>query len=239
MSIVDFENVKITTITVIANLIGNACIENAFPLLPVTRLDLTGISRSTKKFKIPYPGREYAGSIFSAKCAGITRGIVKTTSNKSFRNAVAIDICTSVKNISAKLVKNKIHMCGPNSKELAIEAAQHILDHLKNIQLELDYIHQHPQERDETVKWLIRETKGAPFIINEETQEIIELQEGEAIRNCVIYDKNGQVKYNYKEIPFKWEAGDTINPDNVVVNKYGQPYYRSLTKKEKKDGGGK
>ena len=233
---VNFDNVKVTTMTVIANLEGSAIIEAAFPLLPVTKLDLKNSSRSTKKFKIPWPGKEYAGSIFSSKYAGITRGIVKTSSSKSFRNSVAIDICTSGKNISAKLVKNKIHMCGPNSLGLAREGAQHIIDHLINIQKELDYISEHLQERDEVIRWMMRETKGDNYIINEDTQEIVELSEGEIIRNSVIYDINKQVKYSYREVPFKWEDGDNLNPDNVIVNKYGQPYYRSLTKKEKRDG---
>lgn len=235
MSIVNFDNVKVTTMTVIAILEGSAVIESAFPLLPITRLDLKNVSRSTKKFKIPWPGKEYAGSIFSAKYSGITRGIVKTATNKSFRNSVAIDICTSVKNISAKLVKNKIHMCGPNSEGLAKEAAQHIINHLINIQNEMDYISNHIQERDEVIRWLMKETKGDSFVINEDNQEIIELEEGEIIRNSVIYDNNGNVKYSYREVPFKWELGDNINPDNIIVNKYGQPFYRSLTKKEKKE----
>lgn len=235
MSIVNFDKVKVTTMTVIVHLEGNAVIESIFPLLPITRLDLKNISRTTKKFKIPWPGSQYAGSIFSAKYSGITRGIVKTTTNKSFRNSVAIDICTSVKNISAKLVKNKIHMCGANSEALAEEAGQHIVNHLLNIQKELDYISNNLQERDEAITWLIKETKGDSYIINEETQEIIELEEGEIIRNSVIYDKNNKVKYNYREIDFKWDEGDDINPDNIIVNKYGQPYFRSLTKKERKE----
>ena len=236
MSITNFENIKVTTMTAIVDLEGSAVIEAIFPLLPITRLELKDTGKMTKKFKIPWPGKEYAGCIFSAKYAGSTRGIIKTSSTKSFRNSVAIDICTTVKNVSAKLVKNKIHMCGPNSGALAIETAQHIVDHILIIQKEVDYISSHLIDRDETVKWLIRETKGDNYIINEETQEIIDLQDGEMIRNSVVYDNRGNAKYNYREVPFKWDLGDTINPDNIIVNKYGQPYYRSLTKKEKKDG---
>ena len=236
MSVMKFNNIKVTTMTAIVDLEGSAIIEAAFPLLPITRLKLKETNKVTKKFKIPWPGAEHAGKIFSAKYTGVTRGIVKTTSNKSFRNSVAIDICTSVKNVSAKLVKNKIHMCGPNSEALAIETAQHIVNHLIHLQEELDYLNTHSTERDEVINWLLRETQGDTYIINEETQEIISLGEGETIRNGVIYDNTGQVEYNYKEVPFKWETGDNTNPDNIIVNKYGQPYYRSLTKKEKKEG---
>ena len=236
MTIVDFENVKITTMTVIANIEGEIIIDNIFPLLPITKLDLTNVSTSSKKFKIPWPGAEHAGKMFSAKYSGITRGIIKKSKGKSFRNSIGIDICTSNKNIAAKLSKNNIHMCGPNSEALAMETAEHILNHVLEIQKELDYISEHAADRDKVIQWLIEETKGENFIINQDTQEIINLQEGEIISKSLIYDVQGNVKYDYKEIPFEWEEGDRINPDNVIVNKYGQPYYRSLTKKEKKEG---
>ena len=236
MSIVGFDNIKITTMTVVVNLQGSVIIESAFSLLPITRLDLPKNAITTKKFKIPWPGPQHAGKIFSCKFGGMTRGLIKTAKPKSFRNSVGIDICTSTKNISAKLSKNKVHMCGPNSEALAIETVQHLIDHLKRIQSELDYANEHHTERDEVIRFLLKETKGEHFIINEETQEIIVLEEGEIIRNNVIYDKEGNVKYNYKEVPFKWEDGDILNADGVIVNKYGQPYYRSLTKKEKREG---
>jgi hypothetical protein len=236
MSIVKFENVKITTMTVVVNLQGNVVMEAAFSLLPITKLNLPKNAITTKKFKIPWPGPQHAGKIFSSKFGGMTRGLIKTNKPKSFRNSVGLDICTSVKNISAKLSKNKVHMCGPNSEALAIETVSHIINHLKRIQEELDFANAHIEERDEVISWLLKETKGDHFIINEDTQEIIILEEGEIIRNNVIYDKAGNVKYNYREIPFKWEEGDIINAENIIVNKYGQPYYRSLTKKEIREG---
>jgi len=235
MSIVDFENIKVTTITVVIDIEGSANIDAVFPLLPITRIDLPNTVITTKKFKIPWPGPQHAGKIFAAKFSGVTRGLVKSKT-KSFRNAIVIDICTSEKNISAKLSKNKFQITGATSEKLGVETAQHIINHLINIQKELDYINEHISERDDVIKWLIRETKGDHFIINEETQEIINLEPGEMIRNGIIYDAKGNAKYNYREIPFKWETGDSINPENVFVNKYGQPYYRSLSKKEKKEG---
>jgi len=237
MTIVNFKDVKITTMTVVVKLKGFVNIEAAFPLLPIKHLELKKNDiKSTKKIKIPWPGKKYSGSIFSAKFAGITRGIVKSSKGKSFRNSIGIDICTSEKNIAAKLSKNKIHMCGPNSEYLAMETAQHIVDHLLKIQKELDYISENITERDDVIRWLIKETKGDPFVINEETQEIIELEKDETIKNYMIYDKNGNIKYIYKELGHFWEDGDSINSDNILINKYGQTYYRSLTKKEQRDG---
>ena len=181
MSVVNFENVKVTTMTAIAILEGDVVIDATFPLLPITKLKLDERTRSNKKFKIPWPGNQYIGAIFSAKYSGITRGIVKTV-KKSFRNAISLDICASTKNISAKLTKNKIQITGADSKQIAEETANHIINHLFEIQKNLDYIKSHPQERDETIRWMMRETRGDNFIINEETQEIIELDEGEITR---------------------------------------------------------
>jgi len=236
MSIVNFNNLKVTTMTVIVNLEGDAFIESAFPLLPITRLDLSKTNTSKKKFKIPWPGKEYAGKIFSVKFQGKTRGIVKSSSGKSFRNSVAVEICTSGKNISAKLVKNKIHMCGPTSRELAMETAEHIINHLYSLQQDLNYIHSHTKELNTVINWLENECKGEEYIINEETQEIIDLHETDYILNNVVYDSEGNVRYVFKETEFKWLQGDTINSENVIMDKHGHPYYRNLTNREKKDG---
>ena len=238
MSIVDFDCLKVTTMTVIVKLKGNVIIENIFPLLNITRLDLPPTSRQTKKFKIPYCG--IPGAILSAKFRNITRGIVKSNSKRSFLNSITIDICTSKKNINAKLSGEIIHMCGPDSEELAIETANHIIDHLLKLQEELNYIHQtddtfndesdnrsdespNTNERlDRTLNWIKENTIGKDYIVDAETQEIIELSEGDKI-SCinkmtlpsktnqqsslsesrkVIIDKNGNIKTRKHESLF-------------------------------------
>lgn len=150
--IVDFENVKITTMTVVVNIEGEININNIFLLLPITKLNLTNVSKTGKKFKIPWPGPEHAGKIFSAKYSGINRGIIKKKKGNSFRNSIGIDICTSSKNIAAKLSKNNIHMCGPNSEALALETAEHIIDHVIRIQEEIDYMSEHSIDRDKVIQ---------------------------------------------------------------------------------------
>jgi hypothetical protein len=220
--------------TVVVEINGEVIKENVFPLLPVTRLEIDDSYKAPKKYKIPWPGKESAGCIFSCGFLGITRGLIKSNKKKSFRNSVGIDICTSTKNVAAKLSRDKIHMCGPNSTELALETAQYIVNHLLDIQKELDYISAHLHDRDEVIKWLIKETKGERFVINEETQEIIKLEEGEYIKGAVVHTKDGQTKYNYKEASYKSEEGDTINNQNIMTNKKGEPYYRLPSKREKK-----
>ncbi len=224
MSIVDFDCLKVTTMTVIVKLKGTSIIENAFPLLDITRLDLPPPSRPTKKYKIPYCGRP--GAILSAKFKDITRGIVKSKSKRSFLNSITIDICTSKKNINAKLSGGIIQMCGPDSEGLARETAQHIIDHLLKLQEQLDYINEDPTRRDNTIEWLKAHSIGKDYIIDEETQEIIELKEGETIRedNIVIgADKNPRLKE--KEVKFEqWREGDFVMENKTICGKNKEPY---------------
>ncbi len=224
MSIVDFESLKITTMTVIVKLNGAVDIGHAFPLLDITRLKLPTPVRQTKKFKIPYCGIK--GAILSAKYQNNTRGIVKSKSKKSFLNSITIDVCTSKKNINAKLSSGIIHICGPDSEDLARETAQHVIDHLINLQKELDYIKDHPEERDVAIEWLKQNTTGDDYIIDSETQNKIDLNEGESINSVnLIVDTEGNIRINEKEVKFEgWSAGDSINNSKEIFRSDGTPY---------------
>jgi hypothetical protein len=182
MSIVDFNYLKVTTMTVIVKLKGKTLIENIFPLLDITRIELPTQIRSSKKFKLPYCG--VPGAILSAKYRNITRGIIKSSSDKSFLNCITIDICTSKKNINCKLSGEMIQMTGPNSEGLARETAEHLIDHLINLQTELDYIGNIDQEdKMFSIEWLKENTIGKIHVIDSETQEIIEIDETDVLKD--------------------------------------------------------
>ncbi len=233
MSIVDFDYLKVTTMTVIVKLIGNTIIENIFPLLNITRLDLPPTLRSTKKYKIPYCG--IPGAILSAKFQNITRGIVKSKSKKSFLNSITIDLCTSKKNINAKLSGGKIHMCGPDSEGLAVETAKHIINHMLKLQEDLDYINSDETARDESVQWLKDNTLGQDYLIDSETQEIIKLEEGETIsENGKIIGLDGNPRVKEIEIRFEsWKPGDHVTDNGVICNSAGKPYVIMSSKGKK------
>jgi len=239
MEIIDFKKLKVTTMTVIVNLTGFVTIEKSFPLLPITRLNIPDRIKHKKNFKIPYC--KVPGAILSVKYQGNGRGLVKKSNNKKyFRNSVTINICTSVKNVSAKLSKAKIQMCGVNSKELALETAHNIINHLFKIQDDLDYIHENEDEMNKTIEWIKHHTLGKEYIINQETEDIIELQTNEYVGDdMIVYKKNENgidtPKYYYRKQPFYWKVGDYIN-DNVIYNKYDMPYYKSLKKSQQKRG---
>jgi hypothetical protein len=218
--------------TVIVKMKGSTVIDNIFPLLGITRLNLPPPLRPTKQFKIPYCGKP--GAILSAKYKGITRGIVKSKTKRSFLNSITMDVCTSKKNVNAKLSGEIIQMCGPDSEALARETAQHIIDHLLELQKELEYINSDPTVRDKTIDWVKDNTKGTDYIIDEESQDIVELSEGESItEEGIVIGKDGNPRLKEKIVKFtEWHEGDSVLSDKTICNKDNEPYIIKLTKGE-------
>ena len=179
MSKLNFDTLKATTMTVIVPLEGKINIEAAFPLLKVTRLDLPPPKRFTKKFKLPFIN--LPGAILSASYLNMKRGIIKSKSDKFFRNSITVDVCTSRKNVNCKVSTNTIQECGPDSEELALEAADHIIKHLYDIQDELEYMHEHYVEAIQLTEWIKDVSKGDDYIVDSVSHEIIEFKEGDHI----------------------------------------------------------
>ena len=232
MSIVNFDCLKVTTMTVIVKMIGSVLIDNTFPLLNITRLDLPPPLKPTKKYKIPYCGKP--GAILAAKFRNVTRGIVKSKGKRSFLNSITIDICTSKKNINAKLSGNIIQMCGPDSEELSRETAQHIIDHLLNLQKELDYINSDKEKQETTIEWLKNNSIGKDYVIDSDTQEIIEMKPGEYIEEGILMTEDGIPKLKEVEKIFDgWHEGDIVTEDKIISDKDGNPYTIILAKGNK------
>lgn len=232
MTILNFDSLKVTTMTVITKIKGTVVIDMAFPLINITRLELKKRLRQTKKFKIPYCG--VPGAILSAKFKGMTKGIIKTASN-SFLNSITLDVCTSKKNVNAKLSGNIIQMCGANSENLAIETAQHIIDHILDIQDDLDYVNENKETRDNVIEWIQNNTKGDEYIIDSDTHEIIILDEGDTINeDKYLLSADGSFKLKEIEVIFNgWHDGDTVTPEKIILNKNREPYIISLPKGKK------
>lgn len=159
MEYTPFSSLKVTTMTLIIELQGMVDIGKAFLLLPITRVFVPP-SRSTRRCKLPYYG--VPGIIISARHRGMTRGIIRSQSDKFFKNAVTLDVGTSTKNISLKLSPSNIQMCGSTSITMGVDAAQHVINHLHHIQDTLDYMHQNSELTHKTVEWIKLVTKGFP-----------------------------------------------------------------------------
>lgn len=155
MKIRSFSDYKITTVTMVITLTHPVDIQKAFHLLPIYPVQIDNPKEVYSKF----PNIQVPGAIFSIRHEKWgTRGLIKN--KKPFRNVVTVDISTEVKNISAKLTKDSIQMCGASSKEDGESAAQHIINHLLEIQKYLDELSENQERAAEIFNWLKNVTRG-------------------------------------------------------------------------------
>ena len=158
MEIRPFESLRVTTETLVITLTSGVNVDAAFHLLPITRIEIKQ-TRESSKCKLPHC--EIPGAILSMRYCGQTRGVIKTKASP-FKNAVTIDISTVTKNISLKLSSFTMQMCGASSRDDGIEAATHVLNHLRAIQVILDKMHADPQKTAETMSWIKNVTRARP-----------------------------------------------------------------------------
>lgn len=151
-----YGELPITTMTMIISLTGGVNVRDAFQLLQITRITISRM-RETSKCKLPHC--VIPGSILSVRYKEGVRGIIKNNSGP-FKNAVTVDISTLKKNISLKLSTLSIQMCGASSKEDGIEAATHIINHLKNIQRLMNEMKRDIDHTNMILDWISQETKG-------------------------------------------------------------------------------
>lgn len=156
MNITPFEELPVTTMTMIMSLSNWVNTECAFHLLPITRIAISQ-TRESSKCKLPHCA--IPGSILSMRYRCNVRGVIRSKSD-SFKNAVTIDISTKRKNISLKLSPFSIQMCGASSRADGVEAATHVLNHLKRVQGLLNKIQEDIPAALEVIKWVKENTKG-------------------------------------------------------------------------------
>jgi hypothetical protein len=156
MDIVPFEQLRVTTMTLVIALNSQANTEAAFLLLPITRINITQ-SRESTKCKLPHC--QVPGSILSMRYRENIRGVIRNKS-KAFKNSVTIDISTTRKNINLKLSPTTIQMCGASSREDGVEAVAHVINHLKYIQQVIDKMQDNIEHTNEIIKWIKDITHG-------------------------------------------------------------------------------
>jgi len=143
--ICDFDAYKPITMSVIGSYdVGDLNLSAIFMLLPVTdRVLGPNASLQKKQGKICFPPEfNRPGEILSMRFKGQVRGIIRSENPTSFPHSIIIDIGTSDRIISMKLSRS-LKLNGPRSMEIAREAAQAILNHIKETQKELDLIAEH------------------------------------------------------------------------------------------------
>ena len=165
----EFDSLRVTTMTLVLSLLGTINLDTAFTLLPITIISLPTPKRHAQKFKIPH--HSVPGSILSLRYKGYTRGIIRSTSSKYFKNSITIDVSCIQKNISIKLSAGKMQMCGPNSVDQALEGAGYIITKLLAIQDELDYCSNNPDKVRATLEWLKEQMRGEAVSRDDPTSE--------------------------------------------------------------------
>jgi hypothetical protein len=145
----------------------------AFPLLSIARpknlqeLDL--IKSGQKNLSAGSKSR-----INYAKYKNITRGTLSSEQNTTFANSITISLkldisdVTSVpgetKDINLKLSAGKIQMCGAKSRQMAMNAAQQIVNNLLQIEELLNWIAENRDSAEITKLWVLEITKGDLYI---------------------------------------------------------------------------
>lgn len=153
-----FEECRLTTMTLVFILEGEVDLEAAFSLLPVTRLTFELPKRTKKKINLPLC--DHPGAIPSMRFRDETRGIIRSKAVSSFKNSITIDISTKTKNVSTKLSKSKIQMCGASSEEQGLEGAKYLIQHLLDAQHLVDYMQGNMELTNRCIVWFEEKTKG-------------------------------------------------------------------------------
>jgi len=155
-TVTPFEQMRITTMTLVISLNAPVDIITAFHLLPITRVDITQ-NREASKCYLPHCSTP--GAILSVRFRESIRGVIRNDS-KPFKNAVTIDISSTRKNISIKLSSSTIQMCGASSRNDGEEAAKFLVEHLLRMQGMLDRMQADPEKMQEMIEWVKNNTRG-------------------------------------------------------------------------------
>lgn len=155
-----YEDLKVTTMTVIMSLVGIVNTTAAFLLLPITKVVIPQ-TRELSKCKLPHC--KTPGAILSLRYRGNIRGVIRNKLGP-FKNAVTIDISTTKKNINLKLSTSSIHICGAPSREISTEAANHVISHLTKLQYIIEKVQNNLEVSKEIVEWIKEHIKGEATI---------------------------------------------------------------------------
>lgn len=162
MQVPAFEDLSVTTMTLIIGLSQPINIPLVFHLLPVTRIEIEQ-TRNASKCKLPHC--EIPGSILSLRHVTNVRGIIRTV-KRPFKNAITVDMSIKSKNVNFKLSPETLQLCGAKSIDDGVESANHIISHLRHAQSVVDRINENPELARSTTEWIKNITRG-PLITRE------------------------------------------------------------------------
>lgn len=210
----EYKDLRVTTMTLIFGLKCKIDLNKIFYLLPVTKIEYTPSTKARTRYKIPH--YEVPGSILSMRFRGMTRGIIRTTSGRHFKNSITIDISLKEKNVNIKLCASKMQMCGAKSVEQGYSGALEIIN-------KIDYINN-----------LVNRMKNSDK--KEYTLKVIRDNVYDSEKIWTLSNHQGYIPYKlscnlYNDIN---KMMDTLNNDSdydLVINMFVEKY-KSLLKEE-------
>jgi hypothetical protein len=150
---------KVTTMTLIFQLDCKIDLNKIFFLIPITKIPYELVSKARIRYKIPH--YEKPGSILSMRYRGMTRGILRSTSGKHFKNSITLDLSLKEKNVNIKLCNSKtrqmgskMQMCGAKSLDQGMEGAKDILNKISQIQKILNRVEENPELKKRCIQHL-------------------------------------------------------------------------------------
>jgi len=162
---INFNELKPTTMTTVITLNGCINLKETFTFLPITKVELPNRKKPLKKFKIPH--HKTPGSILSMRYSGYTRGIVRSTSKKWFKNSITIDMSVKDKNLSLKVSNGKIQMCGALSEEQSLEGANLLIENIKDVQNCVYYIKSNQDKYNKIIDYININFRGNPIDLDD------------------------------------------------------------------------
>jgi hypothetical protein len=154
------KSLKVTTMTLIFQLDCKIDLNKIFFLVPITKIPYELVSKARIRYKIPHYNKP--GSILSMRYRGMTRGILRSTSGKHFKNSITLDLSLKEKNVNIKLCNSKtrqqgskMQMCGAKSLEQGMEGANEVLNKISKIQEILDRMEEHPEIKEKCLNHLL------------------------------------------------------------------------------------
>ena len=154
MATPDFDSLPITTMTLVVPFTGEVNLDTASDFL-----------HAVGSTAAP-------GEIITIRYKGKTRGVPKTSNY--FKNSIMIDLRISEKNVSIKLSRTNIQMCGAKSTLQGEEGAKYIRDMLLHLQSLLDDCTAYPEETTQVILWILNHVRqGTVPVALESTRPLL------------------------------------------------------------------
>jgi len=162
----DYSEIPIITMTAMAYFKGEIVSnQKIFHLLPVTRLDNIKVDHGVKKIELPV---YQDGTILFLGLGKNARGMIRSRPKGQWINSVSIYLSVSGKNLSLKLSKSNIQMCGAKNLKMCQNACQTIIKIINSIDQNLRLIQQEKELAESLVRDVISEGITGAVLIKEE-----------------------------------------------------------------------